>query len=99
MIKVEHGKATINGTGIEILAETTILLEAVHHSIEEHGGEVFALACMATVLENYKNSIDGLDERCIECEDEEDADPEVVETLDEAPTIVEADKAESENKE
>lgn len=72
MIKVEHGKATINGTGIEILAETTILLEAVHHSIEEHGGEVFALACMATVLENYKNSLDGLEDKCIECEEEEE---------------------------
>ena len=71
MIKVEHGNATISGIGIEILAETTILLEAVHHSLEEQGGEVFALACMATVLENYKNSIDGLEESCIKYEDEE----------------------------
>ena len=75
MIKVEHGNAKISGMGIEILAETTILLEAVHHSLEEQGGEVFALACMATVLENYKNSLDGLDENCIEYEDEEDVDP------------------------
>lgn len=72
MIKVEHGKATINGMGLEILAETTILLEAVHHSLEEQGGEVFALACMATVFENYKNSLDG---ECEECEEEEDVDP------------------------
>ena len=75
MIKVEHGNATISGMGVEILAETTILLEAVHHSLEKKGGEVFALACMASVLENYKNSIDGLDERCTEYEDEEDTDP------------------------
>lgn len=74
MIKVEHGKAEICGMGVEILAETTILLEAVHHSLEEQGGEVFALACMATVLENYKNSIDGLEDNCIEYEDEEDVD-------------------------
>lgn len=75
MIKVEHGKAEIRGFGAEILAEATILLEAVHHSLEEQGGEVFALACMATVLEHYKNSIDGLEECCTECEDEEDVDP------------------------
>ncbi len=75
MIKVEHEHAEIKGFGVEILAETTILLEAVHHSLEEQGGEVFALACMATVLENYKNSIDGLDDSCIEYEDEEDVDP------------------------
>lgn len=75
MIKVEHGKAKICGMGVEILAETTILLEAVHHSLEERGGEVFALACMASVLENYKNSIDGLEDNCIEYEDEEDTDP------------------------
>ena len=75
MIKVEHGNATISGMGVEILAETTILLEAVHHSLEKQGGETFALACMASVLENYKNSIDGLDDRCAEYEDEEDVDP------------------------
>ena len=75
MIKVEHGNATISGMGLEILAETTILLEAVHHSLEKQGGETFALACMASVLENYKNSIDGLEECCVECEDEEDVDP------------------------
>lgn len=75
MIKVEHGNATISGVGIEILAETTILLEAAHHSLEKQGGEVFALACMASVLENYKNSLYGLDESCIEYEDEEDVDP------------------------
>ena len=72
MIKVEHGHAEIGGFGIEILAETTILLEAVHHSLEEQGGEVFALACMASVLENYKNSLDG---ECEVCEEEEDVDP------------------------
>ena len=72
MIKVEHGHAEISGMGLEILAETTILLEAVHHSLEEQGGEVFALACMASVLENYKNS---LDEECEACEEEEDVDP------------------------
>ena len=72
MIKVEHGHAEISGMGIEILAETTILLEAVHHSLEEQGGEVFALACMASVLENYKNSLDG---ECEACEEEEDVDP------------------------
>lgn len=78
MIKVEHGKAEIKGFGVEVLAETTILLEAVHHSLEEQGGETFALACMASVLENYKNSIDGLEDNynCIEYEDEEeDVDP------------------------
>ena len=75
MIKVEHGNVTISGVGIEILAETTILLEAVHHTLEQQGGEVFALACMASVLENYKNSIDGLEDNCIEYEDEEEADP------------------------
>ena len=75
MIKIEHGNATISGVGIEILAETTILLEAVHHTLEQQGGEVFALACMATVLENYKNSIDGLEDNCIVYEDEEDVDP------------------------
>lgn len=75
MIKVEHGNATIRGMGIEILAETTILLEAVHHTLEQQGSEVFALACMATVLENYKNSLDGLEDNCIEYEDEEDVDP------------------------
>ena len=77
MIKVEHGKAEIRGMGVEILAETTILLEAVHHSLEQQGGEVFALACMATVLENYKNAIDGLEDNYnyIEYEDEEEADP------------------------
>ena len=75
MIKVEHGKAEIRGMGVEILAETTILLEAVHHSLEQQGGETFALACMASVLENYKNSIDGLEDNCIEYEDEEEADP------------------------
>lgn len=76
MIKVEHGHAEIKGFSIEVLAETTILLEAVHHSIEKQYGETFALACMASVLENYKNSIDGLEDRCIECEeDEEDVDP------------------------
>ena len=62
MITVEHGNVTISGVGIEILAETTILLEAVHHTLEQQGGEVFALACMASVLENYKNSIDGLED-------------------------------------
>lgn len=75
MIKVEHGNAEIKGFGIEILSDTTILLEAVHHSLEEQGGEVFALACMASVLEAYKNAIDGLEDRCIEYEDEEDVDP------------------------
>lgn len=75
MIKVEHGNVTISGVGIEILAETTILLEAVHHTLEQQGGEVFALACMASVLENYKNSIDGLEDNCIEYEDEEEVDP------------------------
>ena len=75
MIKVEHGKAEIRGMGVEILAETTILLEAVHHSLEEQGGEVFALACMASVLENYKNAVVGLEDNCIEYEDEEEADP------------------------
>ena len=75
MIKVEHGNATISGMGVEILAETTILLEAVHHSLEKQHGETFALACMASVLENYKNAIDGLEDRCIEYEDEEDVDP------------------------
>lgn len=77
MIKVEHGHAEISGMGLEILAETTILLEAVHDSLEKQGGEVFALACMATVLENYKNAIDGLEDNynCIEYEDEEDVDP------------------------
>ena len=75
MIKIEHGNATISGVGVEILAETTILLEAVHHLLEKQGGEVFALACMATVLENYKNSIDGLEDSCTEYEDEEDVDP------------------------
>ncbi len=75
MIKVEHGNVTISGVGVEILAETTILLEAVHHSLEQQGGEVFALACMASILENYKNSIDGLEESCIEYEDEEEVDP------------------------
>ena len=75
MIKVEHGNVTISGVGIEILAETTILLEAVHHSLEQQGGEVFALACMASILENYKNSIDGLEESHIEYEDEEETDP------------------------
>lgn len=75
MIKVEGDKVEVHGFGIEILAETTILLEAVHHSLEQQGGEVFALACMASVLENYKNSIDGLEDNCIEYEDEEDVDP------------------------
>lgn len=70
MIKVEHGKAEIKGFGVEILAETTILLEAVHHSLEEQGGEVFALACMASVLENYKNSLD--ESNYEECEEEEE---------------------------
>ena len=74
MISVKGDKVEIRGFGAEILAEATILLEAIHHSFEEQGGEVFALACMATVLENYKNSIDGLDERCTEYE-EEDVDP------------------------
>ena len=75
MISVKGDKVEIRGFGAEILAEATILLEAIHHSFEEQGGEVFALACMASVLENYKNSIDGLDERCIEYEYEEDVDP------------------------
>ena len=74
MIKVEHGNVTISGVGIEILAETTILLEAVHHTLEQQGGEVFALACIASILENYKNSIDG-EESHIEYEDEEETDP------------------------
>lgn len=75
MIKVEGDKVKVCGFSVEILAETTILLEAVHHSLEEQGGEVFALACMASVLENYKNSIDGLEESCAEYEDGEDVDP------------------------
>lgn len=75
MISVKGDKVEIRGFGAEILAEATILLEAIHHSFEEQGGEVFALACMASVLEHYKNSIDGLEERCVECEDEEDVDP------------------------
>lgn len=75
MIKIEHGHAEIKGFGIEILSDTTILLEAVHHSLEEQGGEVFALACMASILETYKNRIDGFEEDCTEYEDEEDVDP------------------------
>ena len=70
MIKVEHGKAEIRGFGAEILAEATILLEAIHHSFEEQGGEIFALACMASVLENYKNSLD--ESNYEECEEEEE---------------------------
>ena len=75
MIKIEHGHAEIKGFGIEILSDTTILLEAVHHSLEEQGGEVFALACMVSILETYKNRIDGSEEDCTEYEDEEDVDP------------------------
>lgn len=73
MISVKGDKVEIRGFGAEILAEATILLEAIHHSFEEQGGEIFALACMASVLENYKNSLD--ESNYEECEDEEDTDP------------------------
>lgn len=73
MISVKGDKVEIRGFGAEILAEATILLEAIHHSFEEQGGEIFALACMASVLENYKNSLD--ESNYEECEDDEDTDP------------------------
>lgn len=75
MISVKGDKVEIRGFGAEILAEATILLEAIHHSLEKQGGETFALACMASILETYKNRIDGFEEDCTEYEDEEDVDP------------------------
>lgn len=55
MITVEHGKASISGFGAEILAEATIMLEAVYDTFEKQGGEIFAMACIASVLENYRD--------------------------------------------
>lgn len=55
MINVDHGEVSINGFGKEILAEATIMLEAVYDTFEKQGGEDFALACIAAILENYRD--------------------------------------------
>ena len=59
MIKSDKGTVQIEGVGLDILAETTTLLLGVYDALKSQG-ELFAIACMESIIKNFK---EGLAER------------------------------------